>query len=482
MEKQYILNSLNDQQPPGVYLSQGVQLNPQNTDPNVPTGESLFPGLPLVVPPIPDTQQTTGSWTFPPMYRLKNNSDKNIVWQIMFNEPESKLYSTSGEIVGKIRDASFHPIELNQSSRNLQQQAYQEANKRWVDKRREGYRMLNEEAPKESRVMLATLLEKTKIKRYPILVDPKIDGNRAHCILCKDCEYGVKILSRENVEQNWLSHIRYTLAILFNYLPPGSETDGELFIPSLVLQDLRGVISTHIGGAHPLNKDVSYYMYDLIDTETPFEIRKNRLYSAFQQYINVLKLNNILTRALIVLPSYMVFSYEEMVFHFNLFIQWGYEGLISRYPAGSCIGPVTEVMITDPTWDITIKSKTCKLGNPTAKSMKESKYKNYRTVDLIKFKNFYDEEGRVIDVTQGTGSEEGLAMFSIIDKNNNVLRAVRPKGNFNYRREWFANRDKIIAIKPLYTFRFTNRTRDNVPKEPIGIAFRQDPYTGKKLD
>ena len=92
----------------------------------------------------------------------------------------------------------------------------------------------------------------------------------------------------------------------------------------------------------------------------------------------------------------------------------------------------------------------------------------------MKVKEFFDEEGSIIEVSDGEGREKGLALFNVRN-NTGKLFNVRPKGNFSQRAFWFTHPEECIGKR--YTYRYFELTEYGIPRFPVGIAFRD--YEGK---
>ena len=87
----------------------------------------------------------------------------------------------------------------------------------------------------------------------------------------------------------------------------------------------------------------------------------------------------------------------------------------------------------------------------------------------MKYKEFEDKEFKIIGSDQGTGLEEGCVVWICEQEDGSPFR-VRPKGTREDRRQLFINTEKYIG-EPL-TVRFQERSEDNIPIFPVGIAIR----------
>jgi DNA ligase-1 len=378
----------------------------------------------------PYQRPTTDSWWLPSLYNDK------LVWQIGFDGEE--LVIRHGHIGGAIQ-VTTRKVLVNSSGRNLQEQALLEAKQRYWKQEHKGYTNGYTILPQYPKPMLANKYEPKKIKSFPVLVQAKIDGVRMLAHLAGN---RVHLRSRENKEWDHLDHIREELAVLFSYLPVGCHLDGELYVHDWSFNTLISAVKTgqvtkstkNRRDKHQLNRQVQYYIFDIIIPQ-PAKDRQELLDSAFQECQKDRPFS-----FLRIVPATLCYSHEELVQFHNCYVENGFEGAIIRHVQGS----------NRNGFDLTL-------------------YRDKRSDNLLKFKMFTDEEGEVVDIVEGTGTEEGLAMIVVRDSRGNIF-SVRPRGTFDMRREWYLNRDQLIGKR--YTFRYFELTEYNVPRFPIGIAFR----------
>jgi len=120
----------------------------------------------------------------------------------------------------------------------------------------------------------------------------------------------------------------------------------------------------------------------------------------------------------------------------------GYEGLMIRFYAGP---------------------------NPTKRQLERSWYKGRRNTNLLKYKNFTDEEGVIIDVIEGKDRNAGVATFVLRDPRGNEFKCD-PHGSLDLRKEFFWSRERLIG--QVYTYKYFELTAYDVPRFPKGIRFR----------
>ena len=92
-----------------------------------------------------------------------------------------------------------------------------------------------------------------------------------------------------------------------------------------------------------------------------------------------------------------------------------------------------------------------------------------RSKNLQKYKDFQDEEFKIIDFTEGKGVEKGLILWICETKEGNTF-TVRPKGTHEERRTLYKNGKKYIGKK--LTVIFQEYTKDGIPRFPVGKTIR----------
>jgi DNA ligase-1 len=105
----------------------------------------------------------------------------------------------------------------------------------------------------------------------------------------------------------------------------------------------------------------------------------------------------------------------------------------------------------------------------------------HRGKELLKYKEFIDEEFRIIGYRAGTGVDEGTIIFKCHtggrrDKclpygaNGSGYFDCRPKGTVEYRSAMYDTGWRFVG--KMLTVRYQERTLYDVPKFPVGISIR----------
>jgi hypothetical protein len=94
---------------------------------------------------------------------------------------------------------------------------------------------------------------------------------------------------------------------------------------------------------------------------------------------------------------------------------------------------------------------------------------NYRSNDLQKYKEFMEDEYRIIDFKEGEGRDAGAVIW-VCETADGKEFTVRPRGTMEQRREWFNDGAKYISKN--LTVVYQELTEDGKPRFPVGKAVR----------
>lgn len=380
---------------------------------------------------------TKRQWKLSPLYKT-DQTGKKSTWQVGFDGEQ--LLMTFGKVGGKARTTTSE-IEPK-SNRSLEEQALLEARSRYRKKhRKDNYRLEDEALELQiPDVMLANKWQpgKTKLK-YPVWVQPKLNGIR---LLTYVDKYGeVKTQTRNKKEYPFLDHITDRLINFFPFLPEGAVLDGELYTSELKFEEITGAVRRTKNPTANV-KLLNYYIYDVIlPYNATYNERYDILFDAYDRYsqagyVDFDEKGNLIDPILIL--SYDVANSAEDIFKYLAeYEAEGYEGIIIR-----------KIASTDA----------------PEKERKEAYYISKRGNNILKYKNFEEEEADIIDVSEGKGTEAGIALVIVQDIRGNELR-LRPKGSFENRREWLENPESIIGKKA--TIEYQELSKKGVPIFPV---------------
>lgn len=428
-----------------------------------PDGKSIFP---------PDfsifkggENPNTANYTFEPLYKQSDSTGKWSIWQIGHNSGTSRNYVISGQLGGTLR--IYPKLVKAKRNKSLFEQSISDAKSVYNKKYDEGRRPAGVNAPDLFYPMLAKEYDVSKIVKWPVSAQPKIDGIRAYAGLDSSVSSGVSLQSRNHKEFSWLDHIRIQLKPFLELFPPGTILDGELYINRAGFQTISSIVSSK-NTMHPNNPQIQYYIFDIWLPNNPvWEDRFNILVQGFIQLIQ----NGKPTNTLIIIPQIMMFSNDQVFNMRDQYLTQGFEGIMIRPYAGSCGGNIRVENIQNLNGTYS-QQYICDLdaSQRTTTSITESQYHQSksagsRKVNLMKLKKFHDEEGVVVDIVSGEGTKEGLAILVLQDPRGHIFRHS-PAGIAENHKEWLQNKQNYIGR--LYNYEYQNLTDDGLPRFPSG--------------
>jgi DNA ligase-1 len=279
-------------------------------------------------------------------------------------------------------------------------------------KRDEGYREEGEDDELPPLPMLAHMyLDRGHSFTYPAIVQPKYDGVR---VLTDGTAFWSRkgILFPDTVVEHLNFHHEGYLVL-----------DGEFMLPP-------GYNRSQIYGAtkkfSELSEKLEIWVFDIVDLDLPDVERQKKLTEIFNSGILPANYKRV--------PWAIVKDEETAMAYYQEFLATSYEGIMFR--------------------------------NPDA--MYEP---GQRSPNLLKLKEFVDDEFLVVDVVDGKGSAEGAAIFVCMASNGEVFKAV-PKGSIEERRLWFLDRENLIGN--MLTVRYQMLSEDGIPLLPVGLGIRED--------
>lgn len=253
-----------------------------------------------------------------------------------------------------------------------------------------------------------------KSMKFPAFAQRKLDGVRCLAIS------GKGLYSRTGKAFPHLDHIRKDI----NTLPKGTILDGELYSDDLTFQEVVGLVKKETLKPEDKEKMTKIYLwvYDTIRDGTNAE-RNDWLTDLFKTHkFTALKL----------LPTDTATSLDDVKRLHAEYVAEGYEGLILRN-----------------------KAAPYKIG--------------HRSADLQKYKEFQDDEYKIVGFKEGDGLEKGCVIW-ICETKKGVQFSVRPRGTHEERAEAFKTAKSQIG--QALTVRFQELTDDGIPRFPVGIAIR----------
>ncbi len=382
--------------------------------------------------------------TFPKLYQL-NNNQKIYEWSIRIELSSNETYDIITEHGEKDGNMVRHMknIDKGKASRTVLEQAILDAESKWKNKKEKD--LYNESVEvttnnTESRTIVRPMLANTfSFEAYktngrgfrisfPAYVQRKYDGIR--CIsYIKNGE--VVLESRKGIPFQNFIRLREQLKSVLSTLPDTMHLDGELYTDEIDFETLSGLVrlTTKKASQEDLDKveRIQYHIYDYVDTSDlslVYERRKNTLEDLIRRNQHMNLLRGVMTEN--------VNNLEEIKTKHDQYVQEGYEGLMVRDKQGPY-----EVQ-------------------------KRSKY-------LQKYKEFMEEEFKIVGFHDGTGDEKNCVLWDCIT-NDGALFEVRPRGTQESRMKLYTEGDKYI--NKFLTVIFQEYTNRGIPRFPVGKGIR----------
>jgi DNA ligase-1 len=372
--------------------------------------------------------------SFPTLFK-KNAKGKIQTWDISVanhsteSGPQGVITILYGQQGGKIQTTT----DTIKEGKNLGKvnettpydQACLEAESKWTAQQaRDSYVLNIEQAGEDLREgdepMLAQRFDKYPEKMpFPCAIQPKLDGHRCVAII-KDGQ--CTLYSRTRTLITGVPHINAELARAFGHLE--LTLDGELYNHDYKAKFEE--LTSFIRSQEPKegHKVVQYHVYDLVDLDGTFRERNEYL----QEVLGTLPKSGPVK-----LVATRIVEESEVVSGFKNFLLEGYEGAMLRNL--------------------------------------DSKYEQRRSYGLMKVKEFEDAEFKIIGVKEGRGKLQGHAIFTCtVDGTEDF--DVKLKGKEETLKEIFQNQPQYIG--QLLTVQFQGRTKNNIPRFPVGVRLRQD--------
>lgn len=368
---------------------------------------------------------------FPPLFQMAVTG-KMRFWIIACKD--ACFMTEYGEVNGTTVSSQWSKCEAKNVGRSNsstpEEQALSEAYSKWMKKQdRERYYLSRSEAKQNATKvapMLAHVMTEKKFdtivaKNGYVCVSEKLDGVRGFVTI----EEGKAVITSRTFKQfNFLTRLKRELAAL----EPEYLLDGELYIHEKVGFNSIISIVKQVTAPSAYEDSIEFWVYDIVDDELslPYLERAKILrklekrakerglerikFHLFQKCDNIPQLDEMLSDALL-----------------NK-----YEGLMIRDPAAPYMS-------------------------------------NRRTNALLKYKNFTDEEMKIVGVKDGKGQEKGLAIF-VVQYDSKQTIEVRPRGDRSQRKEWFDNPKDCIGKN--LTVRYQPSNEKVLPRFPVGICIR----------
>lgn len=291
--------------------------------------------------------------------------------------------------------------------------------------------------------------KRKKLIKFPCFVQPKLDGLRCVSYVIRNSnDNEVALQSRTGAFFTGLPHIADALRPYLSQ-HPNIVIDGELYTDQMPFEELAGLIKKKKITSADVErlKKVKYHVYDIYDHKNhdmPYSERIGLLASAVRRCgcvandtstasARVLRSDTEAAAVVVLVRTEKIAVLSEFRRLFAEFVEAGYEGIMLRNAAGVYRA-------------------------------------NYRSNDLQKYKEFIEDEYRIIGYTQGEGRDAGAVIW-LCETADGKDFTVRPRGTMEQRRTWFNDGDSYIGKN--LTVIYQELTEEGKPRFPVGKAVRQ---------
>ncbi len=364
------------------------------------------------------------------LYKIDTNGNVRVWWMEYDNE---KYRTHSGIEGGKIVVSGWQYPEAKNVGRanatTIEEQVLLEVGFEYAKKQNQGkYHPTTKSAAKGAKFiecMLADKYNPKKHNKFPYFSQPKLDGVR--CLVSKDgmqSRNGKPILSAP--------HIRQALEPFFQAFPD-AILDGELYNHDLK-NDFEKIISLS-RKSKPTDEDlmeseekIQYHVYDLVDGLPNMHLQTfmDRLgfismhvdSSRYSPTVQIVRTTNIQDEH----------DLEMMLEHY---LEMGYEGQMLR--------------------------------------VYDSPYEGKRSKNLIKHKEFEDDEFEIVSIEEGKGNWAGAAKRIEIRLKDGTTQFSGVRGSFDMLKDLLYNAKDYIGTD--VTVRYQNKTEDDKLRFPVVVAF-----------
>lgn len=364
-----------------------------------------------------DQNKRLRSWTI----EVEGNRYRSISGLVDGEKVTSEWSEIFGKNLGKVNATTDEEQALKTAERLIQ------------IRRELGYHDTPEEAAKGKsyfQCMLASRWDNIQSKLiidedHPVYVQRKLDGCR--CIAFPD-----RLQTRTGKVWTAVPHIEAKLKPVFNKYPDLS-LDGELYRHSSDEDNFSEIVSV-IRKTKPTRQDleksaemVQYWIYDLPSYPETFSERFAELQRLFEEFH--------LDDSFVLVETFKCTSKAEVSKYLEQFVSEGYEGAIVRLDA---------------------------------------LYESKRSKNLLKVKQFNDEEFSIIRIEEGRGNLSGKAGKVVVDVDG-VEVAAGLKFSYEEAEQIWNNRDYYVGKKATIKY-FGDKTPDGSLRFPKCIQIDRESY------
>ncbi len=376
--------------------------------------------------------------TFPILYGVSSKGATKV-WEIRVlavdkNADAVVIQVTHGQLNGKMQVSPETIREGKNIGKANETTAYEqallEAESKWKKQHDKNYTehlpTIDSGMGKITLKLLPMLAQKYQERAqhvvWPAFIQPKLNGVR-----CLVQRVGNKIFFWSRKAKPYKNFNLYMEQEFLGFMTSGEILDGEMYNHGdLTFQELMSLIKDEkTPDLVKLKRYVKFHCYDRPFGHEGFKDR----YRHFEQYDEIISTLDYIR----LVYTLAVTDHSEVLRLHKKFTADGYEGSIIR--SG---------------------------GN-------EPYNFQYRDNQLQKYKDFLDDEFQIVGCKEGTGKDEGKAIFRCITKHKKEFD-VRCKGEDSVRVDQWLNWKKYVGKE--LTVRYQTLSDDGIPIFPVGIIVR----------
>lgn len=382
--------------------------------------------------------------SFPILYNTTIGSNREKQWSIHVFDNGNESYTIqtlNGIVNGKmVKHEQIINEGKNKHKKNetsIKEQALLEAQRKHLQKIKQGYAPKNDLLSNESTVtpkilkpMLATEYKSNKIQ-FPVFVQPKLDGVR--CMIHRN-NNEIIFQSRMNTIYEPLNHLLEDINHFFSNMCPSFAKDiildGELYCHGMPFEKITGIVRRS-KNEHPDKHMIQYHIYDCFYHNDKNEIPYSDRYMILKSVFDAHPFKN-----LILVETKLTKDEKELEHYHKIYttMEIPYEGIMIR----SCQGPYKQ---------------------------------QSRSKDLQKYKKFLDEEFEIIGHHEGKGSHKDTPIFECrLQDDPSKTFHVMLQGTISYRKNMMKNITSYYG--KFLTVKYQEKSVNGIPRFPVGIEIR----------
>ena len=241
----------------------------------------------------------------------------------------------------------------------------------------------------------------------PVFIQPKMDGMR--CVAVKK-NGKFNLTSRSGKPIPGAFEIKRSLDKSNIKL----VLDGELYVHGMALEDIISILRGEEMDEERLEgaKKVQFWVFDIVDTSKTFEER-----------FEILQSLDLPDNIVLVPTKRIKYSKENLLKEHRKEIERGFEGIMIRTPDG--------------------------------------KYEHSRSHKLLKYKEFIDDDFKIVGYKEGRGKLMGHVAVFVLEMKDGKTFDAKPTGSQEGLREMFMSPKKYLG--KMATVKFQNYTKKGVP-------------------